>query len=62
MIFEKNIEGWDFLELWISPLQLEKLTEEGEIVKNFPKGLDGTRNLNIYIRIKDANDSFEEMI
>jgi len=51
MIFEENVEKEDFLELVISDEQYELLREVG-VVMDFPEGLHGKRNLNVFIRME----------
>jgi len=50
LIFEENIERSDFLEIILSPQQVEKLLTDG-IVRDYPTGLFGIRNLNVFIRV-----------
>lgn len=50
VIFEENIEHEDFFEIILSSREYDKLLEKG-IVQDFPQGLHGKRNLNVYIRI-----------
>lgn len=60
MIFEENIENEDFLELILDEDESEILCEYG-IVKDFPVGLRGLRNLNVFIRIaKGENYAISE--
>jgi hypothetical protein len=51
MIFDENVEGEDFLELALSDEQYEMLKEIG-VVMDFPEGLIGKRNLNVFIRME----------
>lgn len=56
MIFEENIEREDFIELIIEDRELDKLVEHRDLVRDFPEGLRGDRNLNVYLRvIEDKN-------
>ncbi len=55
MIFEEDVEREDFLEFIISEDQYEMLKEVG-IVMDFPEGLHGKRNLNVFIRLEKEND------
>lgn|SRR6266436_3568744 len=50
MIFEKDIEGMDFLEFIISPKEAEEILEKG-IVHEFIDGLNFIRRLNVFIRV-----------
>lgn len=50
VIFEKNVEGSDYLEIILSRSETNKLMDYG-IEKDFPLGLDGIRNLNVFIRV-----------
>lgn len=56
LIFEENIEKSDFIELILSPAQYLKMEDKG-IVTNFPTGLFGKRNLNVFIRV---DQNYEE--
>lgn len=51
MIFEEDIEHSDFLELVLNEAELDKFLENG-LVADFPKGLNKTKNLNVYIRVE----------
>jgi hypothetical protein len=55
MIFEEKIEHSDFLELILTSDQAEKLIEGG-LVQDFPLGLYGDRNLNVFIRIDEGDE------
>lgn len=60
MIFEEDIERSDYIEIVLSPAQVEMLVEKG-VVKDFPRGLRGKRNLNVYIRVdKTITEEDEE--
>jgi hypothetical protein len=48
-IFEKNVENSDFLELILDAEEIEQIAEHG-VVQDFPEGLNGKRNLNVFIR------------
>lgn len=48
-IFEKNVEHSDYLELILDAEEIERIAEEG-VVQDFPEGLNGKRNLNVFIR------------
>lgn len=50
VLFEENIEDSDFLEIILSSKEYEQLREKG-IVRDFPAGFNGSRNLNIFIRV-----------
>lgn len=52
MIFEENIEREDFLEFVLSQEQYEILKEIG-VMMDFPSGLRGKRNLNVFIRMEE---------
>jgi hypothetical protein len=56
LIFEENVEKSDFIELILSPTQYQKMEDKG-IVANFPKGLFGKRNLNVFVRV---DQNYEE--
>ena len=58
LIFEEDIEHSDFLEVVISQEDLEKILEGG-IVKDFPRGLNKNKNLNIYLRFDHATSERE---
>lgn len=53
-IFEKNVEDSDFLELILSDEEIEQLGEIG-VVQDFPEGLNGKRNLNVFIRGEECH-------
>ena len=57
MIFEEDIEGSDFLEIAVSRREYEKGFESG-ICADYPGGLQGKRNLNVFVRV---TEEFEEM-
>lgn len=48
-IFEKNVENSDFLELILTEEEMDQVAEQG-VAQDFPEGLNGKRNLNIFIR------------
>ncbi len=50
VLFEENIEDSDFLEIILTLKEAEGLKEKG-VVREFPFGLNGNRNLNIFIRV-----------
>lgn len=50
MIFEENIDREDFIEIVLTPAEYEELYEYG-VCKDFPYGLYGKNNLNVYVRI-----------
>src|SRR5271166_4909988 len=56
MSFEEDIYGIDYLEFFLSPHQYVEL---GNVFKGvlweFQGGLFGTRNLNVYMRIKESD-------
>ncbi len=54
MIYEEDIESQDFIEIILNEPDYERLLEKG-IVKEFSGGLQGKRNLNVYIRV-DLNE------
>jgi hypothetical protein len=56
MIFERNIENSDFFELILTEKELEKLDMNKNLVKDFPEGLFGVRNLNVFIRIDNKEE------
>ncbi len=47
-IFDKNIEGSDFLEIILTPEEVDRL--HMGIAQDFPPVFSGKRNLNIFIR------------
>jgi hypothetical protein len=51
LIYEENIEDSDFLEFILTPKEFEALLEKG-VVDDFPGGLQGNRNLNVFIRVE----------
>ena len=55
IIYEQNIEREDFLEIIINEREFKGLQEKG-VVMNFPNGLFGLRNLNVYLRIANHED------
>ena len=59
MIFEENIEKMDFLEIILSPKECEKISIDG-VVKEFPGGLHGERDLNVYVRVDQQYEEQEE--
>jgi hypothetical protein len=50
MVFEEDIEKCDFLEFILSPAQATQLLCSG-VVSDFPYGLSGRRNLNVFLRV-----------
>jgi hypothetical protein len=54
VIFEEDVENCDFLEIIISPMEVEKLSTKG-LVQEFVSGFSAKRNLNIYIRISEED-------
>jgi hypothetical protein len=56
MIFEDNVEREDFLELILTEIELERLNQKRELIRDFPPGLRGERNLNVFLRV----DEFQE--
>lgn len=59
MIFEENIERMDFLEIILSPQEVEKISLKG-VVKDFSGGLHGKRDLNVYVRVDPNYEEKEE--
>lgn len=57
LIFEQDIEQSDFIEIIMNEREHERLLTQG-VVKDFPGGLNGKRNLNVFIRI-DLNEGEE---
>jgi hypothetical protein len=53
-IFEKNVEHTDFLELILQPEEIERIAESG-VVQDFAEGLEGKRNLNVFIRSEECH-------
>lgn len=51
MIFDKDVENQDFLELILHEKELEDLDELG-ISEDFDEGIDGRTPINILIRIE----------
>lgn len=58
MIFEDDIEKEDFFEIILTRDDIENIQAIG-IVQDFPKGLYGKRNLNVYIRMERKNEMRE---
>lgn len=55
MIYEENVEQYDFFEIILDEQDVEALTLQG-VVKEFQGGLKGERNLNVYIWVdKEKN-------
>ena len=50
MIFEQNIEHCDYIEIILSQRDIDLLLEKG-VSKDYPFGLTGERNLNVYLRV-----------
>ena len=50
MVFDENIERSDYLEFILSPYDVNLLLIK-EIVMDYPLGLTGKRNLNVFIRV-----------
>lgn len=48
VIFEE-VENEDFFEIILRPREIEGLVRKG-VVANFPKGMYGKRNLNVFVR------------
>lgn len=48
MIYEQNIESHDFIEIILDAVDMASLDTIG-IVKEFYGGLEGDRNLNVYL-------------
>lgn len=59
VIFEDNVENSDFIEIIINESEYEKLIKKG-IAKDFPLGLYGKRNLNVYVRIGHSTKEDED--
>lgn len=55
IIFEEDIEGSDFFEVILSEKDYDNLMTKGA-VKEFPLGLFGDRNLNVYIRVDTTQE------
>ena len=55
LIYEENIEGFDFLELILTPAEYEKL-EADDVVKEFGTGINYDRPLNVCLRIQEEED------
>ena len=53
-IFEKNVEDSDFLELILTSEEIEEIGEIG-VSQDFPEGLTGKRNLNVFIRGEECH-------
>jgi hypothetical protein len=56
VIWEENIEGFDYLELILSPTAYVQLLNTG-IVKEFKNGIQ-KRPLNIFLRIDEEADDY----
>jgi hypothetical protein len=50
MVFDENVDRCDYLEFILSPTQAAQIMLEG-LVSEFPYGLKGKRNLNVFIRV-----------
>lgn len=50
LIWEEDIENSDYLEIILSQRDLDALEARG-VTKDYPFGITGERNLNVYIRI-----------
>lgn len=66
MIFEENVEHEDFIEIILSPEEQKCLCFPEEtkcgVTEDFPLGLWGARNLNVYVRVdKDYEKKGDEM-
>lgn len=59
-IFE-HVEGMDYLEIILSPFDLEKLLEKDGVAKEFKKNAMTKFNLNVYIR-KESEIYPEELV
>ncbi len=57
MVFEEDIERCDYLECILSQAEANKLVLDG-IVVDFPYGLRGKRNLNVFIRIDKTLEDY----
>lgn len=49
LIYEKNIENMDFLEIILSEVDMSHLARRGAS-KDFKEGLSGERPLNVFVR------------
>ena len=58
MLFE-TVENEDFFEIILNEEEIEIISEKG-VVKDFPFGLYGKRNLNVYVR--KAHEGEEDAI
>lgn len=58
MLYEEDIEKWDFFEIILSENEYEKI-REGGLTVDFKGGLHDVRNLNVYLRI-DKNYNEEQ--
>lgn len=64
MIFETNIERCDFLEIALTPKELENILENG-VNEEFTEGFYDKRTLNVFIRVlqeepEEADSSFKK--
>ena len=50
VIYEEDIDGCDYIEIILSARDFDALEGRG-VSKDYPFGLTGERNLNVYIRI-----------
>lgn len=53
-IFEKNVDNSDYLELILTDEEIEAVAEIG-VAQDFPEGITGKRNLNIFIRGEECH-------
>lgn len=61
MIYEENIENFDFIEIILSKEDVHNLIfgiDKG-IIKEFAGGVLGIRNLNLFIRIETKNEELD---
>lgn len=60
MIYEKDIEGSDYLEILLSTDEYKNLFKDG-VCKDFPFGLNDRRSLNVFLRVDSQYNEDEDM-
>jgi len=53
MVFEEDIEKCDYIEFILTKKEANKISEKG-VDCDFPFGLFGKRNLNVFIRLEEV--------
>lgn len=60
VFFEENIERSDFIEIALTKEEYDSLLNEG-VSEDFPDGLHGIRNLNVFVRVLKEREEFKKM-